>query len=123
MSDSDVHCVNWLEEYFKNYGDAMPNRDEIRLSICTKKELHELYMRSRKDLQFPVVSYSQFCNLWNTLFPNCKIRSWVDIPGKCEVCYEIDTLRRKSENINVQMWLSKAHVLHRGGMFMLERKA
>jgi hypothetical protein len=41
--------------------------------------------------------------------------------GKCDTCYEIDTGRRTSRSLNVQLELQKAHLLHRGGMFNLER--
>jgi hypothetical protein len=58
----------------------------------------------------------------NTLFPTCIKRPWVDIPGKCDTCYEIDRLRKSSEDSAVQLKCKEAHIMHRNGMFMLERK-
>jgi hypothetical protein len=43
------------------------------------------------------------------------------LPGKCDICYEIDTLRRSSQDKETQEQLNIAHHLHRGGMFNLER--
>ena len=39
----------------------------------------------------------------------------------CDTCYEIDTLRRSSPDLETQEQLKRAHHLHRGGLFNLER--
>lgn len=67
------------------------------------------------------VSNNRFNKLWEVLFPKCRSRPWCDIPGKCNLCYEIDRQRHTEEDSIVQDMLKKAHLLHRGGMFMLER--
>jgi len=41
--------------------------------------------------------------------------------GTCDTCYEIDTLRRSSPDSETQEQLKRAHHLHRGGLFNLER--
>jgi hypothetical protein len=41
--------------------------------------------------------------------------------GTCDTCYEIDTLRRSSPDLETQEQLKRAHHLHRGGLFNLER--
>lgn len=121
MSKGDTHqyCVLWLEEYFETYGDFSPNKDEIKLAITRKKEIYELY---RKNMQSrPAVSPQKFYTIWNALFPRCVSRPWCDIPGKCETCADIDRMRRESTDPDVQRSLRDAHLLHRGGLFMLER--
>ena len=77
---------------------------------------------SSKGARSGVVGYQRFTQLWNILFPRSRLRSWIDIPGKCDTCLEIDRLRRESKDRNIQLALKKAHHLHRGGLFMLERK-
>ena len=69
-----------------------------------------------------VLSYRRFCEIWKTIFPDCVTRQYVDIPGKCTICYLIDEMRKSEEDSTVQKYLSVAHALHRGGMFMLERQ-
>ena len=44
-----------------------------------------------------------------------------DTTGTCDTCYEIDTLRRSSPDSETQEQLKRAHHLHRGGLFNLER--
>ena len=41
--------------------------------------------------------------------------------GTCDTCYEIDTQRRSSPDLETQEQLKRAHHLHRGGLFNLER--
>ena len=94
------------------------------------------------------VQESVFSNLWVTIFPRFINRPWCDIPGimyyvtyfcvryygnkgylllvllcvgTCDTCYEIDTLRRSCPDAETQEQLKRAHHLHRGGLFNLER--
>jgi hypothetical protein len=121
MSKSDAHqyCVIWFEEYFRKYGDYAPNRDEVKLAITRKKEIYDLYVEDMKER--PTVQQNKFYEIWNALFPRCVSRPWCDIPGKCNTCYEIDRMRRESRDGEVQEQLREAHLMHRGGLFMLER--
>jgi hypothetical protein len=118
-NDTHQHCSNWLDTYFKRYGDFAPNKDEIKLAITRKKEIYSMYVADFSGR--PVLDEQKFYVLWNTLFPRCVSRPWCDIPGKCETCYEIDRGRRESTDPEVQESLRQAHLIHRGGMFMLER--
>lgn len=122
LAEKQQHCKLWLEEYFAICGDNVPNEDEIRLSISEKKDVYEKYSRDCYRAQIPIVDEKTFGNLWNVLFPNCVIRAYVDIPGKCNTCYHIDRLRREVNDEMVHRKLSEAHLLHRGGLFMLERQ-
>ena len=69
----------------------------------------------------PHVKYSRFISLWNTVFPKCRRRPWCNVPGKCDICYEIDRMRREADDKIVLAKLQEAHHLHRAGMLMLER--
>ena len=124
-SNTQSDCQIWLESYFEKYGDIAPNKDETRLLLMQKKVLYEKYVdeftASTKTAPRPVVLESKFYEMWANLFPKCVKRPWCDIPGKCDTCYEIDKFRRTEEDPEAQRFLKEAHVLHRGGLFKLER--
>lgn len=122
LAEKQQYCQLWLEEYFNICGDNVPNEDEIRISISEKKDVYEKYKSDFDKASIATVDEKTFGNLWNVLFPNCVIRTYVDIPGKCSTCYHIDRLRREVSDEKVQRKLSEAHHLHRGGLFMRERQ-
>ena len=121
MNDAHQYCVIWLERYFATYGDIAPNKDEIKLAICRKKEIFDVYVKDMETGRRSTVEQHTFYEIWNALFPRAVSRPWCDIPGKCNTCYEIDRMRRESTDPNVQERLKEAHLMHRGGLFMLER--
>jgi hypothetical protein len=115
-----IDCTLWLESYFDRFGDQMPNKDEVKLLIMQKTNLFDKYVHDLTSEIMPraTVSRTMFYRLWSALFPKCVSRPWCDVPGKCDTCYEIDRLRRTSEDPAVQDKLKEAHQLHRGGLFM-----
>lgn len=115
-------CVIWLENHFNIFGDKAPNKDEVHLSVMTKKGVYESYHTEMQRSGLKTVQYNIFVNLWNSLFPHVSPRPWVDVPGKCSTCYRIDRMRKTAEDREVQYHLGLAHQLHRGGYFMLERE-
>ena len=117
-------AVAWMSNYFKMYGDNIPNRsDEIHISLPDKKSLWLLYKDHQEEQNsIRYISLQKFYELWNTLFPRYTIRDFVDIPGKCITCYEIDSLRKNNtSNKTVLSAAKELHVLHRGGYFQRER--
>lgn len=118
--------IEWMNDYFQ-YGDFKPNGDKVSLPVDTKKEVYEEYkadMRIRDFFPVSVVDRTKFDRIWNKLYPNTQLRSWVNIPGKCDICMEIDILRRQkpSPTATQNKALQQAHLLHRGGLIMLERQ-
>lgn len=109
------YCVIWLEEHFDMYGDKAPNKEEIHLSVTTKRSLYENYKSYMNIREMEVMTYSGFVNVWNALFPHVKQRPWVDVPGKCSTCYLIDRMRKTAKDREIQYHLGLAHNLHRGG--------
>jgi len=122
-SDLQHEAVIWMDNYFHLYGDKIPNRtDEIHVSLSDKKSLWILYKFDQEQSYSRFISLSTFYNLWNTLFPRYTIREFVDIPGKCLTCYEIDSIRKNnSSNKRVLSAAKELHILHRGGYFQRER--
>jgi len=86
-----------------------------------KKDVWKTYTRQLSSFD-KLVALNRFYELWDGLYPLSINRSWVSIPGKCKICYYIDQMRRTSTSVSVQKALQHAHLLHRGGLFMLERR-
>lgn len=123
LSNKQQSAVSWLNDYANTFGDFIPNGNEILLSALTRKEIYGNYVLDFKNYKEPIISLTVFEDLWRNLFPHILLRQWCSIPGKCDTCNEIDTIRRKSTIRSVNEAAKEAHVLHRGGHFMLERQA
>eukprot|EP01031_Cornospumella_fuschlensis_P032420 gene32420-39203_t len=123
LSESQQYCEIWMRDAFYTYGDHAPNENGIIfLNFPSKKSVHDDYKKYCKQTSIPAVDYKNFVGLWQTLFPKCVLRSFVSIPGKCDTCYEINRQRTECRDSRMQTYLKQAHELHRGGLFMLERK-
>jgi hypothetical protein len=111
----------WLENFFEIAGDVAPNKDEVMLAIGSKKEVYDKFEREFLGCNKVALKYETFIEIWNAIYPFYVKRPWCSIPGKCETCFDCDKGRREaSSDIENKMW-SEAHLLHRGGMFMVER--
>jgi len=122
VSEAQESCVLWLKNHFELYGDKMPNRDEIHLYVMTKRTIYDQYKREKESEGSKICAESKFNELWQAIYPTCLARDYTDIPGKCETCAYIDQKRRFSTSSQVQEHLKQAFLLHRGGMFMAERR-
>jgi hypothetical protein len=123
-SNAELMCTIWLEKYFDLW-DRSPDSDLTYVQCMDKLEVYKEYKAVMDRLptgETNAVGQSRFYKLWKALYPHCVKRPHCDIPGKCATCYAIDKLRRSSEDKQVHLQLKKAHVMHRGGLFMLERK-
>ena len=118
-------CVAWLRRHFNTFGNMDPNGIEIKLQVMRAKEVYEQYVKEFKQFasHAGVVDYSLFMKLWHTVFPHCRSRPWCCIPGKCDTCCFIDIAERDTEDTVTHEYLQQAHLLHRGGLFGLERAA
>jgi hypothetical protein len=116
-------AVLWMSEYF-DMCDVSPDSDFIKVNSLMKRDIYRQYCveQDALDPDTGVVSEPTFNELWAVIYPYCVRRTYCNIPGKCEICGTIDKLRRSANTRLVHMYLKKAHLLHRGGMFMLERK-
>jgi hypothetical protein len=122
-----LRTVEWLSQYFFEHADSEPNRWEMRLDLCEKKDVWNYYMHEMQNsfafLGSPThLDYTTFVSIWNNVFPWVKIRVYKQVSGKCWVCYWINELRKTSEDQSILLAAKKLHQLHRGGLYMLERK-
>lgn len=122
LSDLQQIAVYWLEDHFNAYGDHAPDSLETRMSVPTKSDLWKEYRKEQIGNKLSFVGNSRFNELWNAIYPYYLLRPWINVPGKCETCYEIDTLRKTSTDSAVHEALRQCHHLHRGGFFMPERR-
>ena len=113
-------AVIWMKDFFNIQGDHSPDSNDIMLQIMLKSNAYDKYCESMTPRR--CVSESKFKELWNVLFPHVQMRPNCDIPGKCHICYEIDRQRRQEHDAHTSIMLQEAHLLHRGGMFHLERE-
>jgi hypothetical protein len=111
----------WIKAYFDDFGDVAPNSRENMVAISTKKELFEIYEKETRQVGQRAIDYNSFIEIWNALHPYNLIRSWVNPPGKCLLCADIDALRRKAKDSNVKEALRQCHLIHRGGLIFPER--
>jgi hypothetical protein len=122
LADRQQFATVWLERHFAKYGDCSPDSNMVRLMVLAKRTLWVEYKKDMDAISQEIVTEARFSELWAVLFPRYMNRTWCNIPGKCDTCYEIDQLRRTSQDAEVHKRLREAHHLHRGGMFMLERQ-
>jgi len=139
--DKDIMAAQWLEDRFLKYGDHSPNSSNHFLSETFKVDVFRMYEVEQLHYGLPVMDSSNFNSLWNALYPKYLVRPWLNVPGKfffnynlfnffknnvpgkCNICYQIDQRRKKGGSKVVMEALKQCHHMHRGGMFMLERKA
>lgn len=120
-SNAQFHAVDWLKRYFETYADQVPNDDKCYVSLYYKVDLFHKYDDELAEISIPTVTEQQFYNLWKDLFPDSLLRRKCNVLGKCHLCSRIQALRHKSNNRTMDEALRQAHLLHRGGLFMLER--
>jgi hypothetical protein len=71
----------WLEQYARQFGDRMPDRQELRLPSCiTKQTVFEMYKTFSEQTGDPSLSRSSFYELWEKEFPDVKVtKVWTEI--------------------------------------------
>jgi hypothetical protein len=106
--------------FYPRFGDHAPDKDLTKISVVEKQEIFTLYVRDLGE-KAALIDIKRFYEIWNVVFPKIVQKTSCDICGKCWLCYEVDCLRHSSEDSAVQEYAKKAHHLHRGGLFMLER--
>lgn len=67
------------------------------------------------------LSEGQFKELWSHLFDKVKIRKVKRVSGKCWTCAYINECRNQQKGREVAKACKHLMVMHRGGLFMLER--
>ena len=119
---SDIDLALWLEDCFLTYGDSAPNRNINQVSSTFKKDIWSLYVKEMSNVNKIPVDESRFNEIWLACFPNYLVRPYANVIGKCDTCYKIDYQRRAATDKATKEALRQAHLMHRGGLFMPERR-
>jgi len=122
-SEAQQMAVAWLEDYAKRQGDDSPTKEEIHLASMRKTDIYLEYQAEFSGKFIDIVGLKKFLELWNAIFPQVLQRPYVSVCGKCETCFDIQNIRQTCKDSRVQWAAQRAHHLHRGGLFMLERSA
>jgi hypothetical protein len=129
--------VYWMSEFFFDHADISPNDSLVsNLDYCDKKDIYEIYRNEMKvrhnNLSEPkknskesneCVSLDTFYDIWNNIFYWVKLRVYKAVSGKCWTCFQINDIRKKCTDHETLQAAKRLHQLHRGGLFMLERKS
>ena len=121
-SAAQFQATIWLNNYFNNYADHLPNEEKAYVGVYYKLDLYQKYSTEMGEIGIPILKSSLFYNLWRDLFPDALLRRKCNILGKCHLCSRIQSLRDKSRTRVMDEALRQAHLLHRGGLFMIERE-
>ncbi len=122
--DAHLFAEQWLQDYVDKFADKSPNSPEQWLSMTSFAELYKEYKEHAEDIQVDYIkTYDQFTELRKALFPDLHCRQYVGLVGKCHTCFLIDNLRKTGTKCTIKREGSKKlHHMHRGGMFMQERR-
>ncbi len=120
--------------------DQLPNGEGCHIDLTTKASLYARYERDMWMQYYPnhcmdplssryrtfddleVVSFQVWKSIWRFSFPHCKVRKFKQVTGKCWTCYAINAGRSKANTRSKLIMYKKLFTMHRGGLFMLERR-
>lgn len=117
-------CEAYLESHFKCIGDEIPNKDEIHIELCDKKEIYNEYVAfclCKMGGDVHILSESRFLHIWKQQYERVKIRRYKAVTGKCHTCAILSELRKKEHRPKMQQGITHLHALHRI-TYMAERR-
>ena len=120
-SSAHIDAMLWMENYFFQF-ESQPNSKQIHVDFTYKRTIYEEY-RNAANPSAPAnkLSEGNFKELWSSLYDFVKIRKSKRISGKCWTCAYINELRQKQKGEEVMRACKHLMIMHRGGLFMLER--
>jgi hypothetical protein len=88
--DSNLKALLWMEDFFNTTADKShvgDNRVELN-GLYSYSGIYELFKKfcEENDEASAVVSYTVFRSVWKRCFPNVRIKKYLSVNGKCEVC-------------------------------------
>ena len=123
VRSSNVHvdAMLWMESYFFQF-ESQPNSKQIHIDYSYKRTIYEEYRNAANpSAPFNKLSEGQFKELWSSLYDFVRIRKSKRVSGKCWTCAYINELRQKQKGEEVMRACKHLMIMHRGGLFMLER--
>jgi len=122
-SEAQIYAKLYITDYVEAFADIAPNSNDEYVTAPTKKQVYEDYRKYCAEFQLQPIVLTQFYKMWSILFPTLRLRPWKNVVGKCDVCFEIDRMRKSGDCTRCEHEaLKQLHHLHRGGMVMIERE-
>jgi hypothetical protein len=125
-SESYINAALWFESHFYNYGDSEPTVSEVHLELCDKIDIYNTYKNEilvTHGNPDGVLSLAKWLEVWATCFSFVKIRVYKQVNGKCWTCYYINDGRQKATSRAALETFKKLHLMHKAGLYCLERIA
>jgi hypothetical protein len=128
-SITSQECFTWQQAYFSLF-ESQPTAESIHLDPDKKINIYTQYKNAMfracvlggKE-QVTVLSIGQFNSLWIRAHPFVKINKVKRVKGKCWTCAYINQIRDEKSCRATQEAAKALFIMHRNGLFMLERLA
>jgi hypothetical protein len=104
--------------------DLQPTKKQIHLDSGNKRRYWEEYrdaMASRNGTDERYLDETQFMTMWRVCFSHVRLRKSKRVSGKCWTCAYINILHQQNNDHNIQLAAKHLMIMHRSGLFMLER--
>lgn len=122
VSDLQMMARLWLKDYISSYADHKLKSNSSHLAVPTKADVWKEYCVRQKSFGCRTLNQKSFLQLWETLYPNCELRNFVEVQGNCDICHEIHLKRSQAESGDVLEALQKCHIMHREELLMPEQR-
>ena len=128
-SITSQECFTWQQAYFALF-ESQPTADTIHLDPEKKTEIYTQYRNAMVRAailggkeRVTVLSIGSFNSLWLAAHPFVKINKVKRVKGKCWTCAYINQIREEKSCRATQEAAKALFIMHRNGLFMLERLA
>jgi hypothetical protein len=115
-----LQAYYWMKAFFELECESPPNNgniSELTAALYDKKIVYDLYEKEilldhPSDEHLPL-SYSEFLDLWLTVYPNVKVKEYKSVSGKCGACAAIFELQKLCTGYEDFQRLEHFKLLHR----------
>jgi hypothetical protein len=112
-TEFSLACYAWMDSWFRQIGDMMPNTTEIHLEPQEITGIWEEYKLDMEYRSLGYLEYAAFCGLWITCFSHVKIREFKAVNGKCATCALLSHARKSRRDPASRAHITLMHALHR----------
>jgi hypothetical protein len=118
VAETQQMAMVWLSEYSLLFGDDSPTRDEVHLAAMRKTDIYIDYVKAFQECSRPVVNLNFFWSYGMHYYLKFVSAHMLIFVGNVT---HVSRFKIFANDSRIQWAAKRAHHLHRGGMFMLER--
>ena len=116
-NDGSIEALTWMDDFFASTGDKAPvgdNRVELN-GLYSYQVIYELFkneVTNNSTEMNDVITYSTFRRIWRNCFPNVRIKKYLSVNGKCEICaliFDREEHFRTKEDVDYLRFLKAIH--------------